>query len=70
MSQEFLTIPEAAQHLKVHADTISAMGKRHDITIVRIGRARRVVGASIEAFVQRQSSENGVPKGAIAHVNH
>ena len=62
MSQEFLTIAEAAERLKVHADTISAMGKRHDITILGIGRARRVVGASIDAFVQRQSYENGTSK--------
>lgn len=70
MSQEFLTIPEAATRLKVHADTISAMGKRHDITIVSIGRARRVVGASIDAFVLRQSCEEDASKGLTAHVNH
>jgi excisionase family DNA binding protein len=56
MSQEFFTIPEAARRLKVHADTISAMGKRGEIIIISIGRARRVVAASIDAFVDRQSA--------------
>jgi excisionase family DNA binding protein len=70
MSQDFYTIPEAAQRLKVHADTISAMGKRGDITIVSIGRARRVVAASIDFFVERQSRQNSLAQAETANVKH
>jgi len=52
----------------VHADTISAMGRRGDITIVSIGRARRVVAASIEEFVRRQTHLNTPPQLETADV--
>jgi len=68
MSQDFYTIPETAELLKVHADTISAMGRRGDITIVSIGRARRVVAASIEEFVRRQTHLNTPPQLETADV--
>lgn len=68
MSQEFFTIPEAARRLKVHADTISAMGKRGEIVIISIGRSRRVVAASIDAFVDRQSTQADATREGSAHV--
>jgi hypothetical protein len=46
---------EAARLCRVHPDTIDAMGERGDISIVSIGRARRVVTASINKFFERQA---------------
>lgn len=47
---EFLTVSETSKLLRCHQDTISAMARRGEIRVVRLGRAVRVVRASIDAL--------------------
>lgn len=66
---EFLTIPETAALMRCHADTITALGKRGQLNIVSIGRARRVSAASIRALINQGAHGGAVSEGA-ANVNH
>ena len=48
---EFLTVPEAAQLLRVGTDTIFRLGEEGRIRVVRLGpRTARVVAADIAAL--------------------
>lgn len=53
----YLMRDEAARLCRVHLDTIDAMGERGDIAIVSIGRARRVITASINEFFDRKAQQ-------------
>jgi excisionase family DNA binding protein len=62
---ELYTVPEAAKRLKVSSKTLRRFIDRREIEVVRVGRALRVSGAAIDAFV----SKHTVPVVTLAVVN-
>ena len=45
---EFLTIPEAAEKLKVHKNTIRKLIKEKQLSVVRVGKQIRIVDTELE----------------------
>lgn len=56
MEQEYFTIPEVADRLKVTPAAIRKWIAQGKIEVVYVGADRRITGAAIEAFV-RNSTE-------------
>lgn len=44
----FYTVPEAAEKLKVHENTIYSMLKRKEITYYKVGRQKRIPASEFE----------------------
>ena len=65
---EFLTITETAKLLRCHDDTVSAMARRGDIKVIKIGRCKRIVRSSIYDYVNRGSDDAAAGKEADANV--
>jgi len=64
LSKEFLTIKECAAALACHPDTVVALIRRGELGAIRLGRAVRVVSASIQTLV-----ESGKRSMGGAHVD-
>jgi excisionase family DNA binding protein len=50
---------EAGRLCGLHAETIARLCRRGELPHVRIGRARRVMVADLEAFLRRSRAEEG-----------
>lgn len=48
MSEPFYTVPEAAEMLKVHENTIYSMLKRKEIAYYKVGRQKRIPASELE----------------------
>jgi excisionase family DNA binding protein len=65
---DFLTVAEAAQELRCHPDTITALIRRRELKAVKLGRAVRVVSESINALINRSNHGSAASQEA-ADVN-
>jgi excisionase family DNA binding protein len=56
-----LTLEEAAEFLKVHPSTIYRLLRKHKIPAFKIGSDWRFKRESIEKWIEKRESDEGVP---------
>jgi len=61
---EFITVEELAESLKVHPRTILRFIKQKELTAVRIGRQWRFKREDVEEWVQRSTVQSREAKSA------
>lgn len=52
---DFLTVAQTANELHCHPDTVAALIRRGQLKAIRLGRAVRVVTASLAALAQAET---------------
>jgi excisionase family DNA binding protein len=56
---DFMTIRQTADELNCHPDTVAALIQRGELAAIRLGRAVRVVSASIQRLVEDGARSEG-----------
>ena len=57
--KEFYTVPEAAELLRVHENTIYSILKRKEITYYKVGKQKRIPASELERLkVPAENSSN------------
>lgn len=57
ITPDLLTIPQAAQRLGVGRDRIYALLADGELRSVHLGRSHRVVGRSVDEYIERQATD-------------
>ena len=58
-AKEFYTVPEAAELLRVHENTIYSILKRKEITYYKVGKQKRIPASELERLkVPAENSSN------------
>lgn len=63
MEQEYYTIPEAAEKMRVTAAAIRKWIAQGKIDVVYVGSDRRITGAAIEAFIRTSTEARKAKRG-------
>jgi excisionase family DNA binding protein len=54
------SVPEVAQYLRIHVDTVYDLVRKHELGAVRVGRRILVTDAQLDAFIDRHTIDGDV----------
>ncbi|MBI3977161.1 MAG: helix-turn-helix domain-containing protein [Chloroflexi bacterium] len=60
---ELLTVPEAAERLKLARSTVYMLAQRGDLPLIRFGRSIRIPAAALERCIEQRISRPAEPVG-------
>jgi excisionase family DNA binding protein len=66
MSEQFMTVDEVAEYLRLHRQTVERMAARGDLPGVKLGRHWRFRKVALDAFLAEQAGKALTLEGATA----